>query len=101
MRRVDQAYVIATKTKVDVSGVKLPESVTDAYFKKPQTKRRKNQEMFEEDEKKTELSAEKKQDQAAVDSQVIAAIEKVDQLKPYLRAAFSLRKKQYPHNMAF
>ncbi|EDV27910.1 expressed hypothetical protein [Trichoplax adhaerens] len=101
LRRVDQAYVIATKTKLDISGVKLPERLNDAYFKKPQVKRRKNQEMFEEEEKKTEASPEKKEDQAAVDSQVIAAVAKVDQMKPYLRAPFSLRKKQYPHAMAF
>jgi hypothetical protein len=29
---VNQAYVIATSKKVDVSGVKLPENVNDAFF---------------------------------------------------------------------
>merc|ERR1712176_1003935 len=34
MRRVAAAHVIATSTKVDVSGVKIPERVNDTYFKR-------------------------------------------------------------------
>jgi hypothetical protein len=33
LRRINQAYVIATKKTVDVSGVKLPETVNDKFFK--------------------------------------------------------------------
>ena len=33
LRRVNQAYVIATSKSVDVSGVKLPETVNDKFFK--------------------------------------------------------------------
>ena len=50
LRRVDQTYVIATKTHVDVSNVKVPEHVDDAYFRR-QAKARKSKsegEMFEE-----------------------------------------------------
>merc|ERR1712057_26759 len=35
LRRVPQSYVIATSTTVDVSGVSVPASVDDAFFKKP------------------------------------------------------------------
>merc|ERR1712166_981074 len=34
LRRVGQAYVIATSTKVDLAGVSVPETVNDAYFTK-------------------------------------------------------------------
>ena len=33
MRRINQNYLLATKTSVDVSAVKLPENVNDDYFK--------------------------------------------------------------------
>jgi len=34
LRRINQIYVIATKTRLDISGVKLPERVNDEYFKR-------------------------------------------------------------------
>ena len=33
MRRINQRYLLATKTSVDVSAVKLPENINDDYFK--------------------------------------------------------------------
>merc|ERR1712167_330845 len=40
LRRVPQSYVIATQTKIDISGVKS-DSVDDALFKKTKTKKKK------------------------------------------------------------
>lgn len=44
LRRVNQAYVIATSTKVDLTGVAVPENVNDKYFAKEQTEAKKTKE---------------------------------------------------------
>merc|ERR1711924_417006 len=51
LRRVPQSYVIATQTKVDVSKVKIPDTVNDDLFKKPKSAKKKDDELFFEKEK--------------------------------------------------
>ncbi len=51
-------------------------------------------------QKKT-VSAAKKAAQVQVDTQLLAAIKKVPQLKAYLNARFSLRKNDRVHSMKF
>ncbi len=47
LRRLNQAYVIATSKKVDVSGVRIPDSVNDEFFKRTKaTGRFKSEEEF-------------------------------------------------------
>merc|ERR1712110_889156 len=60
LRRVPQSYVIATATKVDVSKVKVPDTVNDAFFKKPKTKKKKDDELFFEKEKESTLDDSRK-----------------------------------------
>lgn len=50
LRRINQIYVIATSTKLDLSKVKLPEGLDDRYFKRnkgPKRGRKDEGEIFE------------------------------------------------------
>lgn len=103
LRRVNQAYVIATSTKVDTSGVNL-EKFDDKYFaKKTESKKKKGEGEFFEAEKKEEnvLPQEKKDDQKAVDAVIVKAVDGVPDLKAYLAARFSLKAGMKPHELVF
>ncbi|MED6110410.1 60S ribosomal protein L6A [Stylosanthes scabra] len=103
LRRVNQSYVIATSTKVDVSACNV-EKFDDKYFSKEvQKKKKKGEGEFfeaEKEEKKT-LPQDKKDDQKTVDAALIKAIESVLDLKSYLGARFSLKQGQKPHELVF
>jgi len=106
LRRINQIYVIATKTKVDVSGVQIPERVNDEYFRRQKLKKPRHAEGEIFDTKKEEytVSDERKEDQVAVDKQVLDAIRKNADKKllfGYLGAMFSLKNHQFPHKMLF
>ena len=101
LRRVNQAYVIATSTRVDVSGVNTKQ-INDAFFARAKKdKSSKDAEFFTEESKKAERPAEKKKAQVAVDTPVLKAIKDVEFLKHYLNAKFSLTKGQKPHELKF
>ncbi|PHT75353.1 60S ribosomal protein L6 [Capsicum annuum] len=101
--RVNQAYVIATSTKVDVSRVNV-DKIDDKYFSKEVEKKveKGEGEFFEEKkEEKNVLPQEKKDDQKAVDAVLLKAIECVPELKAYLSARFSLKSGMKPHEFVF
>jgi large subunit ribosomal protein L6e len=103
LRRVNQAYVIGTSTKVDLSGVNV-DKFDDKYFTKIAEKRKKKGEgeFFEADkEEKNTLPSEKKEDQKLVDASLIKSIEGVADLKTYLSARFSLKAGMKPHELIF
>jgi large subunit ribosomal protein L6e len=103
LRRVNQAYVIATSTKIDISSVDVAKH-SDSYFKKEVTKKKKGEsEFFEAEKDKDEgvLSEEKKEDQKAIDSKLIPLLEAVPELKTYLSARFSLKSGVKPHELVF
>jgi len=105
LRRVNQAYVIATSTKVDLEGIKLSEELTDAFFAKPAVKGSKSaeEEFFDEGKPKTKeaFPASKAALQKEVDSVLISAIKKTEHLGKYLKSSWGLSKGQFPHQMAF
>mmetsp|Transcript_31532 Transcript_31532/g.23391 ORF Transcript_31532/g.23391 Transcript_31532/m.23391 type:complete len:190 (+) Transcript_31532:33-602(+) len=88
LRRVNQRYVIATSTKVNLTGVDVA-SIDDAFFA-----RAKNA----EGEK---LSPARKAAQEKVDAALQANISKVSQLGDYLKNKFSLSRNDKPHLLKF
>ena len=56
LRRVAQAYVIATDTKLDLSSFKLPERLTDNFFKREPKKKKRTEDMFEDSQEVLKLS---------------------------------------------
>jgi large subunit ribosomal protein L6e len=100
LRRVNQAYVIATSTKVDIKGVKA-DKFTDAYFAKPKVpkanKKKKEGDFFAAEAPKNELKPERAADQKAVDG----ALKVEGVMAKYLKAKFTLNKRDAPHTMTF
>ncbi|KAI3698710.1 hypothetical protein L2E82_42467 [Cichorium intybus] len=83
LRWVNQSYVIATSTKVDIYGVNV-EKFDDKYFgKKVEKKKTKERESFLK-LRKSLLPQEKKDDQKSVDAALIKTIKAVPDLKSYL-----------------
>jgi len=105
LRRVNQAYVIATSTKIELGDYKVDEKIDDAYFAKPAPKgaRSAEAEFFSEGKPKEKESfpESKSSDQKAVDAAVIAAVKKTESLNKYLKASWGLSKGQFPHQLVF
>ncbi|EFC38036.1 predicted protein [Naegleria gruberi] len=103
LRRVNQRYVIATSTKVDVSAVTVPATVTDATFTKEHKTRldETGKKSWFRAGKKGAISEENKKTFDAVDQQVVAAVGKVELLKEYLQTPFRLQNGDKPHEMKF
>jgi len=102
LRRVNQAYVIATSTKVDVSGVDVS-SFVDAYFSRSKDVSADGEDEFfmGDAPKPAVVSDQRKADQKKVDSALLKAVGSVDMLEAYLAAQFTLTTHDKPHLMKF
>jgi large subunit ribosomal protein L6e len=106
LRRINQIYVIATQTKIDISGVKVPDTINDEYFRRSKAKkvRHGEGEIFEQKKTAYVVTEQRKKDQVEVDRQLIGAIKKNSEKKllcQYLASSFSIRKGNFPHKMNF
>merc|ERR1711936_144352 len=98
LRRVPQSYVIATQTKIDISGCDV--DINADLFKR-QKKAKAASEMFGESSEGYSPSEERKALQEKVDEAIIGEISKEAHLRKYMQQLFTLRKKQFPHQMVF
>ncbi|KAI4454328.1 60s ribosomal protein l6 [Holotrichia oblita] len=106
LRRISQRYVIGTQTRIDISGVKIPDTIDDTYFRRERKKRAKKEEgdIFSTKKESYKVSDQRKADQKIVDKEIIGAIKKNPERKllyAYLATMFGLRSSQYPHRMKF
>ena len=100
-RRVNQAYVIATSTKVDISGAKVPEAFNDAFFKRPSVSSGKKELFAKKDASKNTIAPARAALQKELDSQILKSVKSVPHLQDYLHAKFSLKRGQFPHQIKF
>uniref|UniRef100_A0A182TNE6 Large ribosomal subunit protein eL6 n=1 Tax=Anopheles melas TaxID=34690 RepID=A0A182TNE6_9DIPT len=106
MRRIAQNYVIATTTRVNLRGVKVPEHIDDRYFRRvhPKKDSRTERDIFARKEFKYVPTEQRKADQKTVDTAVMAAIKAHPEgklIQRYLKSMFSLRTNMFPHRMKF
>eukprot|EP00096_Caligus_rogercresseyi_P002730 TRINITY_DN149_c0_g1_i1.p1 TRINITY_DN149_c0_g1~~TRINITY_DN149_c0_g1_i1.p1 ORF type:complete len:248 (+),score=83.32 TRINITY_DN149_c0_g1_i1:54-797(+) len=104
VRRVNQRYLLATSTKLDISSVKVPEHVNDDYFRRARAAKKPAGDVFEAKKEDFKPSEQRKKDQVEVDKQLLSAIKKHPEaslLKQYLKKTFGLGKGQFPHQMKF
>ncbi|KIM25965.1 hypothetical protein M408DRAFT_330944 [Serendipita vermifera MAFF 305830] len=105
LKRVNQAYVIATSTKLDVADLELDESLTDSFFSKPKktTSTSKEEEFFYggKPKEKEAHPEHKSKIQKEVDGKVCAAIKKVENMGKYLGSTWGLSRGQHAHTLTF
>jgi len=100
LRRLNQAYVIATSTNVDVSAADVSD-IDDEFFAKQADQAVSREEEFSLDTHKVVVSDARKAAQAKVDGAISSALDATPLLREYLKSKFSLRTGLYPHAMRF
>lgn len=106
LRRIAQNYVIATKTRLNLKKLRLPQHINDRYFRRvlPPKEKRGERDIFAKKEFKYVASEQRKADQKTVDKAVLEAVKSHKEgklVRRYLKSQFALRSNQYPHRMLF
>eukprot|EP00276_Gloeochaete_wittrockiana_P005085 CAMPEP_0184655596 /NCGR_PEP_ID=MMETSP0308-20130426/13826_1 /TAXON_ID=38269 /ORGANISM="Gloeochaete witrockiana, Strain SAG 46.84" /LENGTH=184 /DNA_ID=CAMNT_0027092177 /DNA_START=20 /DNA_END=574 /DNA_ORIENTATION=+ len=100
LRRVQQAFVIATSTKVDVSKANV-EKFTDDYFKTEKKAAVKGDFLTKKEKVPVVVADSRKADQKSVDDAILPAIKSVPLLDKYIKRSFTLVTGQKPHAIRF
>ena len=101
LKRVNQAYVLPTSTKVDISA-NVADSIKDDLFTRVKVERKSEKDFFEEPAKKKErITKERKDAQTSIDTAVKKSVDAIPMLKEYLKARFALKNGDKPHLMKF
>jgi len=105
LRRVNQIYVIATSTKLDLSSATF-DSYDDKFFKRVRpAKKNAEKDIFDDKKKeKPQLTEERRQAQRTVDTAVLSAIKShADSrlLRRYIKSRFQLWNGVLPHKLQF
>jgi large subunit ribosomal protein L6e len=104
LKRVNQAYVIATKTTVKLGSSAHVEKINDDFFKKVASKRTELREVImpkDDKEKAARVTDERRNAQKNVDTEVKKAVGETPILKDYLRNRFALKNGQQAHNLVY
>lgn len=102
LRRVNARYVIATSTRINVSGVDTKKFNVSYFTREKKAKDAvTEEEFFGDKEEKKEVKAERVADQKEVDSALLAEIKKQPLLKRYISTSFSLKNGDKPHLLKF
>ncbi len=101
LKRVNQAYVIPTQTKLTLKNVPGVDKINDDLFlKRVNIDRSKG--FFDTDAvKKTRVTKERSDLQNQVDTEVLKTVKSVESLRDYLKNRFALKSGDKPHLMKF
>jgi len=101
LKRVNAAYVLPTNTKLNINA-EIAKNVNDKFFDRVDIERTKEEDFFEDKEKKKgRISEDKKKLQTEVDTEVKKAVDGMPMMKEYLRNRFALKNGDKPHLMKF
>jgi large subunit ribosomal protein L6e len=102
LKRVNQKYVIATSTSVDLTGVDVSKIDDDFFAREVRAKKEGEEGFFAgADARGTVTSDARKAAQTKVDAALSANVNKVPMLESYLQAKFTLSNNDKPHLMKF
>jgi len=103
LRRINQAYTIATSTRVDTSKIDVSK-ISDEFFARVSGKssgKKDGKEFTEKKEEKVEISKDRLSEQKRVDDALKPLIAAQPHLNHYLNAKFTLTNNMRPHLMKF